>query len=254
MPIPALRDALAALIKEGTKYPGKRATFLADFALYAFVTDVREHARAVELLSVTDVSRASFANARAALESAVDAAFLVSNEREYLYRGAQARVAELYEIHELESRASPLDPQSPQVPAPRTHPEDAVIADAKSWDEDGPGLGNHLRRAWETFTKDLGAVRKHWSLLSKEQVFEAVFSGDEAKVLAGMTDVIHALLSMASHPRMRVGSRDIEFTDQGGILFGTRGTDGDMAGNVAALACVIATSSLQKRRTFQAPS
>jgi hypothetical protein len=245
-----LKDALPALVKEGTKYPGKLETFLPDFALYGFVTDVREHATAVDILADSKVPRASFANARAALESAVDSALLVSDEKQYLYRGAQARIAELFEIHELEKRAAPLDPPLPADAPARMHREDVVIADAKAWDEQAPGKGDLLKRAWEAFTKVPGAVRMHWSLLPKEQIYGIVFGGEEAKLLGGMADVIHALLSMASHPRMRVGSRDVEFAEDGGILLGTRETDPDMARKIAALACIIATSSLQRRRTF----
>jgi hypothetical protein len=251
-PLPLeLTDSLATLVKEGTKYPGKRESFVADFALYAFVTDVREHATAVEMLAASTVPRASFANARAGLESAVDAAFLVTDEREYLVRGAQARVAELFEIHDLEKRAQPLDPPlSTESPA-RVHPEDAIAADAAAWDEQSPGKGRLLRLAWERFTKDPGAVRKHWSLLSKEEVYQTVFPGAEAAALGGMAEVIHSLLSIASHPRMRVGSRDVVYSDDGGIILGTRKTDADMARKVAAMACMLAVAALQKRRTFK---
>lgn len=246
-----LRNAIDALVAEGTKYPGKRESFIADFALYAFATDVREHAMAVDLISLGEVPRASFANARAALESAVDAAFLVSDESQYLYRGAQARVAELFEIDELEKRAAPLDPPLPTKSPPRRHPEDAVVEDAKARDEQAPGKGDILRRAWEAFSKVRGAVRMHWSLLTKEELYQSVFAGNEAKLLGSMADVIHALLSMASHPRPRVGSRDIEYTDDGRILLGTRKTDPEMARKIAALACAIATLALQKRRGFK---
>lgn len=246
-----LKDAIAGLVKEGTKYPGKRETFLPDFALYAFATDVREHALAVDILSSSDVPRASFANARAALESALDAAFLVSDESQYMYRGAQARVSELFENEAIEQRTAPLEvPMRVTAPAPM-RAEDAVIADAKAWDEQAPGKGDLLRRAWEAFTKDRGAVRKHWSLMAKEQVYQIVFADhDGAALLGGMAEVILALLATASHPRMRVGSRDVEYTEEGGILFGTRKTDPDMARKVAALACMSATQSLQRRRGF----
>lgn len=246
-----LERALKALVDEGTKYPGTRGTYIADFALYAFVTDVREHASAVNILASSPVPRAAFANARAALESAVDSAFLVNDEADYLYRGAQARVSELFEIDGIEKRTVPLD-SVPINASQRASPEDAIIADAKAWDVDAPGKGDLLRRAWESFTKFPGAHRMHWSLLSKEQVYERVFHDEEAKQLGGMASVIHALLSSATHPRMRVGSRDIEFTEEGGVVLGTRKSDSDMARKVAAFSCILATSSLQRRRTFAA--
>jgi hypothetical protein len=244
-----LKLAIEELVAETTKYPGKRSTFLADFALYAFATDVREHAIAVETLSTGPVPRAAFANARAALESAVDASFLTKDESQYLLRGAQARVAEVFEVHEIEKRAAPLDvPMGVDAPA-SMHPEDAIIADAKAWDAESPGKGDILRRAWETFTKDSGNHRKHWSLFPKEELYQHVFGGDD-KALGGMAEIIHALLSLASHPRMRAGSRDIEYTDDGGILLGTKKADPEMARQIAALACKLTTQALQHRRGF----
>jgi hypothetical protein len=245
-----LDESLRALEIEGSKYPGKRSSFIADFALYAFATDVREHAIAVQLLSKSPVPRSSFTNARASLESAIDAAFMVSDQQAYLYRGAQARVAELFEIDELENRTTGFDVPLPKKSPARMHPEEAIIADAKAWDEEFPGNGDYLRRAWECFSKDPGAVRKHWSLMTKDDLYKTVFPGAEASEVGGMTEIIHALLSMASHPRMRAGSRDVEYTDDGGILLSTRRTDGEMARNVAAVACTLAVSSLQKRRGF----
>lgn len=246
----SLDEAIAELVKEGTRYPGTRETFLADFALFAFVTDVREHAIAVATLSTGSVPRASFANARAALESAVDAAFLVKDESLYLMRGAQARVAELFEVHEIEDRAAPLNPPMSANAPSRMHPEDTVIADAKAWDAEAPGKGDLLRRAWETFSKDSGNRRRHWSLLSKEALYTQVFGADGQGELGGMGEVIHALLSSASHPRMRVGSRDIEYTDDGRIILSTRATDAEMARRIAAFSCRIATQALQRRRAF----
>lgn len=245
-----LKEAIAELVKEGTEYPGKRETFLADFALYAFVTDVREHAIAVDLISTSNVPRAAFANARAALESAVDAAFLTRDEDQYLLRGAQARVAELFEVHEIEKRAAPLKPPMSKEAPPRMHPEDAIVDDAGAWDQEAPGKGVLLRRAWETFTKDDGNLRRHWSLLSKEKLYTAVFGVDGEGTLGTMGEMIHALLSLASHPRMRVGSRDIEYKDDGGIVLGTKATDAEMARKIAALSCRLATKALQTRRSF----
>lgn len=246
-----LTAAIAALEQEATKYPGKRESFPADFALFGFATDVREHAKAVEALSTTVFPRAAFANARAAMESAVDCRFLVSEEKNYLFRGAQARVAELFEIEELEKRAAPLDPPIPPKSPPRMHPEDRIVEDAEAWDEISPGRGGLLRIAWERFTTDPGALRKHWSLLPKEEVYQTVFGGAQSEELGGMAEIIHALLSMASHPRMRVGSRNVEYTEEGGIILSTRPTDAEMARQITALACMISLSALQKRREFK---
>jgi hypothetical protein len=246
-----LSEALADLEREATRYPGRRESLLSDFVLYSFVTDVREHARAVEILTSSQVPRTALTTGRAALESALDAAFLVADPSQYLYRGAQARVAELYEVHELHRRAQPIDTAaSIKEPNEAMHPEDIIVADASSWDEDAPGRGAILRKAWEAYTKDPGALRKHWSLLSKEDVYQTVFAGDEAKVLSGMADVVHGLLSMASHPRTRAGAREITFTDDGGVVLGTKKTDAEAAREIAAFACILVTAALQRRRSF----
>lgn len=251
-PVPDLNlDAnLAALEAEATHYPSTRATFLPDFVLYSFATDVREHATAVQLLTPSTVPRAAFANARAALESALDLAFLVADEKLFAYRGAQARVAELYESVEMERRAAPLNPPLPTgAPAP-INAEDIIVADALTWDRDAPGEGDALRRAWDMFPKNSGSTRKHWSLLPKKEVIEKAFTGDDAKAVGAMTSVIHAILSTASHPRPRAGSRDIRQTEDGGFLLGTRASDPEMARQIAAFACALATQALKKRRKF----
>ena len=204
------------------------------------------------MISSGEAPRASFANARAALESAVDASLLTKDEKQYLMRGAQARVAELFEVHEIEKRAAPLKPPMSTDASPRVHPEDAIAEDAKAWDAEAPGKGDLLRRAWETFTKDSGNLRRHWSLMPKEQLYLEVFGADEDGALGGMGEVIHALLSLASHPRMRVGSREVEYNADGGIALGTRATDPEMARRIAALSCRIATQALQRRRAFTA--
>jgi hypothetical protein len=247
---PDLDRAIDELVKESTRYPGKRETFLADFALYAFIMDVREHAIAVAVLSAGPVPRASLANARAALESAIDAALLTQDESQYLVRGAQARVAELFELHEIQKRAAPLKVPLPADATAPMHPDDAIVEDARAWDEQAPGKGIILRRAWETFFKDKGNHRRHWSLLSKEQLYETVFGSDADGKLGGMGELILALLAQASHPRMRVGARDIQYTSDNDILFGTRTTDAEMARQIAALSCKMATQALQRRRLF----
>jgi hypothetical protein len=154
------------------------------------------------------------------------------------------------EADEIERRAQPLDPPLPSDAPARMHPEDVVVADAKAWDEHAPGRGDILRRAWEAFTKSSGSLRMHWSLLPKDRIFQDAFTGEEAAILGGMTKVIHALVSMSSHPRMRVGSRDVVFGDDGVIKIGTRTSDADMARKIAALACRITTESLRRRRAF----
>ena len=245
-----LDKALATLAAEAKSYPGTLATFLPDFVLYGFATDVREHGEAVQILSSSPVPRASFANARAALESAIDAAYLTSDAAMYDYRGAQARVAELFENEAIEKRAAPLKaPLFPSAPL-AVHVEDAVASDAQEWDKQAAGKGDILRRAWEAHTKDPGAVRKHWSLLTKDEVFEYAFPESDAAVLGNMTSVIHSLLSMATHPRPRVGTRAIDFQEGGRIVLGTKPTDPEMARQIAALSCMIAANALQKRRGF----
>jgi hypothetical protein len=153
-------------------------------------------------------------------------------------------------MHALEDRAAPLKPPLPPDAPDRMHPEDVIAADARAWDEEVQGMGDILRRAWEAHTKDQGALRKHWSLLPKENVYSVVCWEPSSEGIGDMAQIIHALLSAASHPRMRVGSRELEFAEDGGILLGTRPSDANMACTISALACSLATSALTRRRSF----
>lgn len=249
-----LQASIDALVTEATRYPGTKATFLPDFVLYGFATDVREHAIAVQILTTGAVPRASFANARAALESAIDASFLVAEEREYAYRGSQARVAELFESEALEKKTAPHKVSLPDGAPPPIDAEAIIIEDAREWDDLSPGAGDSLRRAWEARTKVTGAARMHWSLLSKEVLYSRVFGEDDEAELGRMTGVIHSMLSMASHPRPRVGTRQITYSEDGGVLLGTKAVDPIMAQQVAALACDLAANALRTRRQFASPA
>jgi hypothetical protein len=249
---PSLDDALSALAAVAKGYPTRPATLAPDFVLYGLAMDVWEHATAVEQLIASPVPRAALANSRAALEPSVDLAFLVADETQYLYRAAQCRLAELFETDDIERRAAPLNPAyAPGAPT-RLDVETVVAQDAADWDKRAPGTGANLRAAWEAFTKDRGALRKHWSLLTKEQVYSTVLDtpGDSTP-LGQMGAVIHAVLSLSTHPSPRVGMRNVAHLPDGSMLLTTKPGDAGYASGVAALACVVATEALKKRRSFK---
>lgn len=226
------------------------AHLLADVFLYSLCIDVLEHAETVMQVSQSKFARATSANARAALESAVDAAYLTKIASEYDLRAAQARVAELFEIEEIERRSPHIAGQQD-----RLSPEEVIIADARSFDEQVPGSGRPLRGAWERFTKASGALRLHWSGLTKEDLFKEVFQADsEAEPIGAMAGSLHAILSTSSHPRPRVGARELRQEADGTLTIYTRHEEPHFARDIAALSCLMASSSLARRVLFDAPA
>lgn len=245
-------DAVLADLRRHTEsmalVPGH---LLADVVLYSLCIDVLEHAEVVSHVSARPFARAASANARAALESAVDASYLTARKEEYDIRGARARVAELYEAEEIERRSPPV----PGVDsATRLSVEDVIVADARSFDELEAGSGKPLRGAWEQFTKMPGALRLHWSGRTKDELFNSVFQqvGDDDPIGA-MAGVLHAILSTSSHPRPRVGTRELRRELDGMLAIYTRHEEPAFARNIAALSCIMASSALARRVLFNAP-
>ena len=242
--------ALSDLRRHTESMPLAPAHLLADVLLYSLCIDVLEHAETVMQVSQTKFARATSANARAALESAIDAAYLTKSGFDYDVKAAQARVAELFEIEEIEKR-SPRVAGQPD----RLSPEDVVIAEARSFDDWVPGSGKPLRGAWERFTKLSGAHRAHWSGLTKEDLFNQVFQSDgETEPVGAMAGSLHAILSTSSHPRPRVGAREIQQESDGTLVILTKHEEPVFARNIAALACLMASSSLARRVLFDAPA
>jgi hypothetical protein len=165
-------------------------------------------------------------------------------------RAAQARVAELYEIEEIERRSPRVEGQQD-----RLSPEEVVIDDARSFDEQVPGSGRPLRGAWERFTKAPGPLRAHWSGLTKEDLFSEVFQADgETEPVGAMAGSLHAILSTSSHPRPRVGARELRQEPDGTLTIYTRREEPAFACNIAALSCLMASASLARRTLFDAPA
>src|SRR2546425_1220448 len=103
--VPPLQESLGQLKAIMTRYRGAKSHWVSDLIFYNFAMDVREQSEAILALSGTVGRRAAYANARAALESARDLAFLTTDESQYDFRGARARAFEVFENAELERRA-----------------------------------------------------------------------------------------------------------------------------------------------------
>src|SRR4051794_16405023 len=98
-------EALTDLRRHTESMPVAKHHMLADVVLYSLCIDVLEHAEVVAATIGSPFARAASTNARAALESAIDASYLTKRQNDYDLRGARARVAELYEIEEIERRS-----------------------------------------------------------------------------------------------------------------------------------------------------
>jgi hypothetical protein len=247
-----LAIALPALREHTEAMPLAPGHLLADVVLYSLCIDVLEHAEVVAKVASESFARAGSVNARAALESAVDANYLTASRAEYDLRAAQARVMELYEIEEIEKRSPPV----PGVDSTdRLSAEEIIIADARSFDEQVAGSGKPLRGAWERFTKTSGAHRLHWSGLTKEDLFNQVFqaAGDDEPVGA-MAGSLHAILSTSSHPHPRVGARELRWEPDGMLAIFTRHEEPMFGRSIAALSCMMASSALARRVLFDPPA
>lgn len=223
---------------------------LADIVLYSLCIDVLEHAETVMQVSQTKCARAASANVRAALESAVDAAYLTKIASEYDVRAARARVAELFVVAEIERRSPRLEGQADQQ-----SPEEVVIAGARWLDQQVPGSGKPLRGAWERFAKAPGAVRVHWSGLTKTDLYNQVCQADgETESVGAMAGSLHEILSTSFRPRPRVGARELRHAADGTLRIYTRHEEPNFVRNIAALSCLMASSSSARRVRFDAPA
>jgi hypothetical protein len=100
-----LQAAVDALRSAMTNFPSTNEHQLADFVLSSLATDVLEQSEAVLLLKNGAVPRATFANARAAHEAAVDMDILTADASRYDQFAAEMRVFELFEVERLHRRA-----------------------------------------------------------------------------------------------------------------------------------------------------
>ena len=244
--VPPLEESLGQLKAIMTRYRGAKSHWVSDLILYNFAMDVREQSEAILALSGTVGRRAAYANARAALESARDLAFLTTDEGQYDFRGARARAFEVFENAELERRAPSVPESSGPPPAPAP-PEDILIQDADDWEDAGPGMGTVMRRALEDAQRDKDLLRRHWSGLKHSELYEATTAhwGGDPKML----EALEALLPISAHPRPRTGLRTLELQGDT-FLLGDRDVDDEGPPSIASLACLMAVEALKRRATF----
>jgi hypothetical protein len=245
-PVPPLGESLGQLKAIMTRYRGAKAHWVSDLILYNFAMDVREQSEAILALSGAVGRRATYANARAALESARDLAFLTTDEGQYDSRAARARAFEVFENAELERRA-PSVPESSGPPPASPPPEDILIQDADDWEDAGPGMGTVMRRAIEDVQRDKDLLRRHWSGLKHAELYEAitVHWGGDPKML----EALEALLAMSAHPRPRTGRRTLELQGDT-FLLGDADGDNEVPPSIASLACLMAVEAIKRRATF----
>jgi hypothetical protein len=200
-------------------------------------------------VTTTDVPRASYANARTALEAARDLAYLTAEERHYDFRAASARVCELFEYHELQQRA----PSLPELAEEDLQllPEEVARKDAEDWGAVAPGMGTTLRSALDAVQRDRGRLRQHWSGLKQGDLLREIgnhWGGDA--LYPKVFDALQAVLAINVHPRPRTGARTVEIGEGDTFLLGTRDADYELPKTVASLACLMAVEALRRRTTF----
>ena len=245
--VPPLADSLDQLKAIMTRYRGAKSHWVSDMILYNLAMDVREQSEAVLAVRGTAGRRAAYANARAALESARDLAFLTTDEEQYDFRAARARVFEVFENAELERRAPAVPEAGGSTPAPSMPAEDILIQDANDWEDAGPGMGKVMRRAIEDVQRDRNPLRKHWSGLAQPDLHQAIarrWGGDPK-----MWEALEAVLAINAHPRPRTGSRTLELQGDT-FLLGDRDVDDEVPASIASLACMVAVDALKRRATF----
>lgn len=244
---PPLSEAVAQLAERMTRFPVAMAHIVPDSVLYGYAIDVLEQARAVEILAESSKPRASFANARAALEAAGDLMYLVRSEDEYDMGGGLARCHELLEHDDLKDRLSRANIAEGDHSPAWVHAAEIVAQDATTWDTIEEGKGDILRNALRELQ---GRRRGHWSGLSRRKIVESVAGVVGASPgWAAMLDAAYGLASTHAHPRPRSGGRTL--THEGDtFIHGPRPEDGDVPSQLASLACIYATDALNRRMGF----
>lgn len=247
-----LREALAELEETMKRFPSASHYKVPDVVLYNLAIDVAEHGYAVSELSLGSVPRASLTNARAALESCIDMAFLVSDQAEYARRGARARVFELFELERIQRRGDLI---ATVLPGSSEALEHAVREDARDWESDAPGQGKLITAAWEYFWRNRAAIGEHWSGHSRLELYRQLAADDPSVgEFVRMLDVVYGLLSIAAHPRPRGGQRTMTFVEPDSLVFSSALDNRSAANDVATLAVQIAGGSLQRRREWCVPT
>ena len=247
-------DALLASIRELeeriAKFVVSTGRLVPDLVLLSYILDVQEHAEAVVLIADSPRPRAAVANVRAAMESALEAKFLTSEQGSYLDWGSLARVHEILERVALEKSHARV-PGLPTPSEPVTDEEAIVAEEAKGWEELAPGRGVLLQRALCELRRSGRGGRAHWSGKEKEEIYALALGPDEAGNPQGpMARVLYSMLSMEAHPRPRTGNRRLSIDERMALRIEASPDDAARMIQGAVLACAIATSALEARAAF----
>ena len=229
-------------------YEVRQPHFIADTALYSYAFDVFEHTSTVGLLQTAQWPRTAYVNARSATEAAHDALYLVATRGKYDLNGALARAWESIEIETLargrkEGRAILGLPQE----ATPTAAEDHILSDADFCEQQHAGMGRIMRQALETIQADKTRL-EHWSGLSRSKRLQAVQAalGLKPGFAEGQIHA-HSQLSIHTHPRLRLGTRQVGRDDTGKWSFSARSLDAEAPKYFAALACMCASVAIRNR-------
>lgn len=244
-----LDHAIAALQERMTHWKGSLTHALPDSVLYNLAIDVREHGAAVKILAVSEVPRASYANARSALEAAIDMRYLVAVPGEYDRRGCLARSVELLGAEDFAKRRRALDERLGVSDSPSyRHADDVMSAEADNWESAAPSKGAILRTAFDEVMRR-GNLRGHWSGLSRLDLLDSCGTLDpEGTSDADILGIIHSFLSLQTHPSPRAGQRAATVTPETAtVVFTNRPEDRTHPSRAAAHACVLAALSLDAR-------
>lgn len=254
--IKELSESIPALDVARSSYRIRLRHLLPDTVLYALVLDVAEHARAVQILVGSDVPRAAMVNARAAFESALDALLLVSDHSLYDERGMYARACELVEQENLIQRMDLADDViGKDRHRPPVVPEDIVKEEGEYWAQEFPEASTRFAGVLKD-VRSSKRWKKHWSGLGgiKQVAIELDRIEGPGRGLKEMADAIYGLQSMHSHPRPRIGMREINQDAEGRIEFQTAANDPQRAAGIADLSCSLAKIALERKPPDDKPA
>ncbi len=221
---------------------------VSDIVLFNLAIDVQEQSRAVRVLSSGDFARAGYVNARSALESAIDANYLVAEPLEYDQRGARARVFELFASERLQQRAGI---NAVKIAGSSDDVEKAVIADATLWEADAPGARKILLAEYEKFSRRPPGIGDHWSGLSRLDLYRSLAGTESERTeMAQMLDTIYGVLSHHAHPGPRTSQRSTSIDEHNVVVIAGKADDVKHARKAAMLATGLTLAALQRRAAF----
>jgi len=232
----------------------RRRHFLPDAFLVNMYLDVLEHCAAVETLSQSDVPHASYANARSALEAAVEMMYLTASPDTYEERGAAGRAFELVSLERSARVYGPAADRAIGGPLPdddeSRSPEELIGEEAREWGIEFSGAMRLAERAFKAAQARSGG---NWTGLSRAEVTRsaAMAWGEEAGPLPALWDFLHGHLSLESHPGMRTGARERKF-EETRVVITPRPTDRTAPLLPARLAAFIAVRAAERAMSFPA--